>query len=64
LNKNDVLEICSELYDKLSTVKGFVELQKEYNHTLYSTAILHELEGIDKLVSQLVVKANELTDRI
>ena len=60
MNKDEILEICSEIYDKIALIKKYINVET-VDYPIYRDTILQELENIDKLVGNLVVKANQLS---
>jgi len=51
---NDVLDICSDLLDKITVIKGYLKLNTERKKVDYSPVLLQEINEIELLVNQIV----------
>lgn len=52
--KESILDQCSEMFDKITIIKGFFELQNHHKNVDYSLAILKELSELESSVSKIV----------
>lgn len=59
--EEEILNICSELFDRLAIVKGYLELSIERKKIDYSLLLLNEINDIEFLVRKIVdvAKKNE-----
>jgi hypothetical protein len=54
LTNNDLLEICSGLLDRLTVIKGFLNLNIERTNVDYSLMVLKEIEALELIINDLV----------
>jgi coenzyme F420-reducing hydrogenase delta subunit len=50
------------LYDKLTVMKGFLQLETERKSVDYSLILLHELDEIENLLNSFYDRMKELDD--
>lgn len=51
---NEILDICSELFDRITLIKGYLTLGIEQKKIDYSLILLQEIDEIDILVRKIV----------
>lgn len=51
---NDILNLCSQLYDKITVVKGYLQLKDFRSNVDYSLLILNEVNELESLVNKIV----------
>ncbi len=57
-NKDDILNICSDLFDRITVVKGYLELNNERKKVDYSLVILQEINDFERIIMNLVNLVN------
>ncbi|TGE39676.1 hypothetical protein E4K67_01365 [Desulfosporosinus fructosivorans] len=54
MSRNQILRICDNLIDQLTVLKGFIQLDKMNNKIDHSIVILHEIDYMERIVTELV----------
>lgn len=64
MSKQSLQNFFGELYDKLTVMKGFLQLETERNNVDYSLILLHELEEFETILNEfydLLIKLDDDT---
>ncbi len=54
MKKKDVLKICSDMLDTITTLKGFAQLNKENKKIDYSIIMMQELNNFEQMINKIV----------
>lgn len=54
MDKQLILDKCSELFDRLTIIRGYLRLNTEKKNIDYSLTILYELNQIEKITKEIV----------
>ena len=54
MDKKMIINICDALIDRLTVIKGFIQLNKMNNKIDHSIIISQEVEELEKVVNELV----------
>ncbi|AQS58630.1 hypothetical protein [Desulforamulus ferrireducens] len=57
---NKINELCSQLFDSLTIIKGYLKLNVEHKNVDYTPLILQEVNEIEKLLQQVVDELKKL----
>jgi len=54
MRREEILDICSDLLDRITVAKGHLQLQSERKKVDYSLLILSDLDKVEDLVNCIV----------
>jgi len=54
MNKEHIFNICDNLNDQLTVLKGFIQLSKMNNKIDHSIFILQEVDNLERTINKLV----------
>jgi hypothetical protein len=54
MNKEHILNICDNLNDQLTVLKGFIQLSKMNNKIDHSIFILQEVDNLERTINKLI----------
>ncbi len=54
MDKNEMLNACSDLLDKITVIKGYLQLNTECKKVDYSLLLLQEINEIQMLVYKMI----------
>jgi len=54
MNSDDILNVCSDLLDKITVIKGYLQLNTERKKVDYSLLLLQEINEIQMLICKMI----------
>jgi len=58
LDKNIMLDFCSDLLDKITVVKGYLNLNMERKNVDYTILLLQEVESLELRINKMIDSLN------
>jgi len=58
LDKNVMLDFCSDLLDKVTVVKGYLNLNMERKNVDYTILLLQEVESLELRINKMIDSLN------
>lgn len=55
-----LLELCNELFDRLTLIKGYLKLNTERKNIDYTITILNEVNQIERLTREIIDSIKEI----
>lgn len=54
MDKEQIFNICDNLIDQLTVLKGFIQMDKMNNKIDHSIVILQEVDNLERMINELV----------
>ena len=58
MDKNVMLDFCSDLLDKVTVVKGYLNLNMERKNVDYTILLLQEVESLELRINKMIDSLN------
>ncbi|MFA4884380.1 MAG: histidine kinase [Desulfotomaculaceae bacterium] len=58
MDKNIMLDFCSDLLDKITVVKGYLNLNMERKNVDYTILLLQEVESLELRINKMIDSLN------